>query len=290
MTLNRSDVVPEPLGDLVDRNTCARQEACKGMPHDMRRHKGSFLCLHIEVEWSTKIPAIDALSSRGNLRMNHIGLVKPISLQKCRKLFRQWNRPLFSVFELDPFMFAQMQKSGLQIKPRRLRLHNLVRPQAGMKTTVKYEFQIIPRTFRNQFVSQSRRAKVLSRSQGRCLHSHLRRRINSAGSLYLQAPAEKPAKRHKISMSRPWAVGLQPLGVVAMDYFRRDVARSDLTHPFRKALQYVSFAAFSGQRPFSAFTAIPNVTLHSVTEDRSALQDAFTADFLRPTQCLEPAR
>jgi hypothetical protein len=58
--------------------------------------------------------------------MNHVRLVKPIGLQKGRKLFRQWNRPLFSVLKLNPFVFAEMQKPCLQIKPGRLCLHNLV--------------------------------------------------------------------------------------------------------------------------------------------------------------------
>ncbi len=285
MALNRSDIVPEPFGNLVDRNACARQEAGESMPHDMRRHPRNFLCLHIEVERPTKIPAIDAFSARGNLRMNQIWLVKTISLQKRRKSFRQWNRSLFSVFKLDPFVFAQMQESRVQIKPRCFCLHNLVKPQAGMKTTVKHELQIIPRTFGNQFVSQRRRAKVLSGRQGRCLHSHLRRRIIPAGSLYLHAPTEKAAKGHEISVSRPWAVSLEPFGVVTMDYFRGNLGRSDLTCPFRKAFQDVSFAAFSGQSPFSASTAIPNVTFHGVTENRSGLQDAFSADFFCSAQC-----
>jgi hypothetical protein len=38
VTLNRSDVVPEPLGDLVDRYPCARKETRERMPHDVRRH------------------------------------------------------------------------------------------------------------------------------------------------------------------------------------------------------------------------------------------------------------
>ena len=284
MALNCSDIVPEPFGNLVDRNARARQEAGECMPHDMRRHPRNFLRLHIVVERPAEIPPIDAFSPRGNLRMNHIWPVKTISPQKRRKAFRQWNRSLFSIFKLDPFVFAQMQESRVQIKPRCLCLHNLVKPQAGMKTAVKHKLQIIPRTFGDQFVSQRRRAKVLSGRQGRCLHSHLRRRIIPAGSLYLHAPTEKAAKGHEISVSRPWAVSLEPFGVVTMDYFRRNLGRSDLTCPFRKAFQDVSFAAFSGQSPFSASTAIPNVTFHSVTENRSALQDAFSADFFCSAQ------
>jgi hypothetical protein len=72
-----------------------------------------------------------------------------------------------------------------------------------------------------------------------------------------------------------------------MNYFRRDIGRSHFTRPFREALKHVSFAAFSGKRPFSALAAIPNVTFHSVTEDRSALQDTLIADFLRPAQRLD---
>ena len=86
MALHNPDIVAEPFGNLVDRNACARQEACKGMPHDMWRHPRSFLCLRIEVERPAKIPAIDAFSSRGNLRMNHIWLVKTIGLQKLSKI------------------------------------------------------------------------------------------------------------------------------------------------------------------------------------------------------------
>ena len=173
-----------------------------------------------------------------------------------------------------------MQKSRVQIKPRCFCLHDLVKPQACMKAAVKHELQIIPRTFGNQFVYQRRRAKkVHSGRQGTCLHSHLCRRIIRAGSLYLHAPTEKAAKGHEISVSRPWAVSLDPFGVVSMDYFRRNLGRSDLACPFRKAFQDVSFAAFSGQSPFSTSTAVPNVTFHSVTENRSALQDAFSADF-----------
>ena len=137
MTLHRPDVVSKPFGDLVDRNTRARQQACEGMPHDMRRHPSGFLCLHIEVEWSSEIPTIYALSSRRNLRMKHIRLVKPKGPQKYRKFLRQWNRPLFSVLELNPFMLAQMEEARLQIKPRRFCLHNFVKSQAGMKTAVQ---------------------------------------------------------------------------------------------------------------------------------------------------------
>ena len=50
MALNCSDIVPEPFGDLADRNACARQEAGESMPHDMRCHPRNFLYLHIEVE------------------------------------------------------------------------------------------------------------------------------------------------------------------------------------------------------------------------------------------------
>jgi hypothetical protein len=42
MALNCSDIVPEPFGNLVDRNACARQEAGESMPHDMRRHPRDF--------------------------------------------------------------------------------------------------------------------------------------------------------------------------------------------------------------------------------------------------------
>ena len=285
MALHNPDIIAEPFGNLIDRHSTARQEGCKGVAHDMWRHPMRSLSGCVFRKRPAEIVPVKTFPPSRNLGMEHEWFSQAILPQELSEFLGHGDTALLAIFEGHRVGLTKMKNSVFYIEPEGSRFDDLIKAKACVKTAVKHEFQVFTGAFSNKPISKFRDTEVLSCRRRWRLDLDRRRGIFPAGSLYLHAPTEKAAKGHEISVSRPWGVSLDPFGVVTMDYFRRNLGRSDLTCPFRKAFQDVSFAAFSGQSPFSASTAIPNVTFHSVTENRSALQDAFSADFFGSAQC-----
>ena len=194
MFLNRCHFITEPDGDLVNAFSSGNLETGKRVPHRMRYHPLASLRAHVLREGCSEIVTIKPFSM-GHVGPKHERITKTVGLEKRLKLDCERNRTFFTIFKIHGGRFAQMQITGLEIKPERPCFDDLLEPQTGVESAEKDETQLLSGRFSNQPVAKVVRAKILAGTSNGPRYLHILHRIATGDSSGLNLPSGRTHAR-----------------------------------------------------------------------------------------------
>ncbi len=143
MLLNHANVIPQPLRNFVDANSCGREQAGEGVPRDMWRDPRAILFCNIFAPRSPKIPPIPTLPA-GRIGMEHEGRAKLINFQKRLERLGHRYRPILSIFRTKCVGLANVDCARFQIEPIWSRLDDFLFAHSGVKSAEEREFKVVP--------------------------------------------------------------------------------------------------------------------------------------------------
>lgn len=285
MFFHDSDIVSEPLCDLVNADSGAGEQAGEGVSHDMGGDPAAVLRGHVVGVEALEVVAVDAAAALFFPGGEDVAGAGAVFFHPVAEFLRERNGALVSVLEADPGVLAEVQQAGAEVEPLGAGLDDLVLPQTGVEAAVEDEAEIVAWAGGKEVVAELGGAEVGARGglglrdacgvapSGEWLGGIAR----SESGLEL-APIKESAQEHEIPVSGGWAGSAGAAVVPGAELLGGDALGGDIAEVGGPAAEDGELGICAGEAPLAGVSAGGDIALDDMGEEIAIGQDPGLED------------
>lgn len=280
MFFHDSDIVSEPLGDLVNADSGAGEQAGEGVSHDVGSDPAAVLRGHEIGEESIEVVAVDAAPAFFFPRGEDVAGAGDVFFHPVAEFLREGDGALVAVLEADPGVLAEVEQPGAEVEPLGAGLDDLVLPQTGVEAAIEDEAEVVAGAGGEEVVAELGGAEVgaggglgLGHAGGVAAGGEWLGGIARGEAGLELAPIKESAQEHEIPVSGGWAGSAGAAVVPGAELLGGDALRSDIAEVGGPASEDGELGIGAGEAPLAGVSAGGDIALDDMGEQIAIGQD-----------------